>query len=213
MTEQAELSTHFRIGQQYNPLYDAVLSIDVGGMIEYWDPREPFEKPDSVEWTSKAQTGLYEFKKVRFLPPFISLGSSLPLLHLQTKSTPVSLSLSPTYDSFAILSLPDLRLTTFSFTTGRLLRAYDESLTAVQEMQQAGTAGVTLDSMELGRRLAVEKELEKASLEAVKEGIQGTTASVGNPTWDETGKFVIYPTVLGIKGAFPPLSSLSCSSS
>ncbi|GAA5982897.1 hypothetical protein JCM11641_002620 [Rhodosporidiobolus odoratus] len=163
----------------YNPLYDAVISIDVGGMIEYWEPRDPFEKPDGVEWTSKAQTGLYEFKK--------------------TKSTPVALSLSPTYDSFAILSLPDLRLTTFSFSTGRLLRAYDESLTAVQEMQQAGTAGVTLDSMELGRRLAVEKELERLSLEAVKEGRMGTTASVGNPTWDETGKFVIYPTLLGIK--------------
>ncbi|GAA6034734.1 hypothetical protein JCM8097_001144 [Rhodosporidiobolus ruineniae] len=163
----------------YNPLYDTVLSIDVGGMIEYWEPREPFEKPSSVEWTSKATTGLYEFKK--------------------TKSTPVGLSLSPTNDSFAILSLPDLRLTVFSFATGRLTRAYDESLTAVQEMQQAGTAGVTLDSMELGRRLAVEKELEKASLEAVKEGRMGSTASVGQPSWDETGKFVLYPTLLGIK--------------
>ncbi|GAA5871767.1 hypothetical protein JCM8547_008137 [Rhodosporidiobolus lusitaniae] len=164
----------------YNPLYDAVLSIDVSGMIEYWDPRsEPFEKPDSVEWTSKAQTGLYEFKK--------------------TKSTPVSLSLSPTYDSFAILSLPSLRLTTFSFPSGKLLRAYDESLQAVQEMQQAGTAGVTLDSMELGRRLAVEKELESSSLEAVLEGERGGQASVGSVGWDETGKFVVYPTVLGIK--------------
>lgn len=54
--------------------------------------------------------------------------------------------------------------------------------------------------MELGRRLAVEKELERLSLEAVKEGRMGTTANVGNPTWDETGKFVIYPTLLGIKG-------------
>lgn len=33
-------------------------------MIEYWEPNEPFEKPDRLEWTSKAQTGLYEFKKV-----------------------------------------------------------------------------------------------------------------------------------------------------
>ncbi|GJN94391.1 hypothetical protein Rhopal_007471-T1 [Rhodotorula paludigena] len=163
----------------YNALYDTVISVDVGGMIEYWEPSEPFEKPDRVEWTTKAQTGLYEFKK--------------------TKSTPVALSISPTYDSFAILSLPDLRLTTFSFLTGRLHRAYDESLQAVQEMQQAGTAGVALDSMEFGRRLAVERELEKLALDAVVEGHAGSTASVGQPVWDEGGKFVLYPTMLGIK--------------
>lgn len=118
----------------------------------------------------------------------------------QTKTTPVALTLSPTNDSFAILSLPDLRLTTFTFLTGRLHRAYDESLTAVQEMQQAGTSGVALDSMEFGRRLAVERELEKLSLDAVKEGIVGSSASIGQPVWDESGKFVLYPTLLGIKG-------------
>ncbi|BGP43579.1 Peptidyl-prolyl cis-trans isomerase cyp15 [Rhodotorula kratochvilovae] len=163
----------------YNARYDTVISVDVGGMIEYWEPSEPFEKPERVTWTAKAQTGLYEFKK--------------------TKSTPVALTLSPTHDSFAILSLPDLRLTTFTFLTGKLHRAYDESLTAIQEMQQAGTAGVALDSMEFGRRLAVERELEKLALESVLEGRAGSTASVGQPAWDEGGKFVLYPTLLGIK--------------
>ncbi|TKA54510.1 hypothetical protein B0A53_03203 [Rhodotorula sp. CCFEE 5036] len=163
----------------YNTRYRTVISADVSGMIEYWSPDEPFGLPDHLEWTSKAQTGLYEFKK--------------------TKTTPIALTLSPTNDSFAILSLPDLRLTTFNFLTGRLHRAYDESLTAVQEMQQAGTSGVALDSMEFGRRLAVERELEKLSLDAVKEGIVGSSASIGQPVWDESGKFVLYPTLLGIK--------------
>lgn len=140
------------------------------------------------------------------LPPLIR-ESRADLSRPQTKSTPVALSISPTYDSFAILSLPDLRLTTFSFLTGRLHRAYDESLQAVQEMQQAGTAGVALDSMEFGRRLAVERELEKLALDAVVEGHAGSTASVGQPVWDEGGKFVLYPTMLGIKGAF--LASVS----
>lgn len=135
------------------------------------------------------------------LPPLIR-ESRADLSRPQTKSTPVALSISPTHDSFAILSLPDLRLTTFSFLTGRLHRAYDESLQAVQEMQQAGTAGVALDSMEFGRRLAVERELEKLALDAVVEGHAGSTASVGQPVWDEGGKFVLYPTMLGIKGAF-----------
>ncbi|GAA5872288.1 hypothetical protein JCM1840_004117 [Sporobolomyces johnsonii] len=164
----------------YNPKYDTVISVDVGGMIEYWEPSEPFEKPETVEWQSKAETGLYEFKK--------------------SKSTPVALTLSPTYDSFALLSLPSLRVTVFSFLTGRLTRAYDESLEAVQEMQQAGTmpAGVKVDSMEFGRRLAIEKDVEKLALEGVLEG-RTTGASVGTIAWDEGGKFVIYPTLLGIK--------------
>jgi hypothetical protein len=51
-------------------------------MIEYWEPSEPFEKPSRVEWTSKSETGLYEFKKVRC---FLSL--SLFLAQLTPEST------------------------------------------------------------------------------------------------------------------------------
>ena len=175
-------------------------------MIEYWEPSEPFEKPENVEWQNKGSTGLYEFKKASqkktFAPsPFfpclmVSLASNL-----QTKTTPVALSLSPTQDSFALLSLPSLRVTIFSFLTGRLIRAYDESLEAVQEMQQAGTlpAGVEIDSMEFGRRLAIERDVERLALEGIVEG-RTTGATVGTIAWDEGGKFVIYPTLLGIKG-------------
>ncbi|KAM0748186.1 hypothetical protein T439DRAFT_75986 [Meredithblackwellia eburnea MCA 4105] len=162
----------------YNERFDTVVSIDVGGMVEYWEPSEPFEKPESVDWSSKSETDLYEFKK--------------------TKSTPMSLTLSPGGESFAILSLPDLRLTTFNFLTGKRHRQYDESLTATQEMQQAGTAGGDLDSMEFGRRLAVERELERLALDAVKAGTPGVVG-IGTAVWDEGGKFVLYPTLLGIK--------------
>lgn len=183
---------------QYNDRYDTVISIDVGGMIEYWEPRAPFEKPSTVEWASKASTGLYEYKKVRFLPPR-SYSQLTPRPTPQSKSTPLSLTLSPTGTSFAILSLPALRLTTFNFLTGRVHRAYDESLEATQEMQQAGTAGVRIDSMEFGRRLAVERDLEKNALEGVLSGTVGAVG-VGRAAWDEGGSFVLYPTLLGIKG-------------
>lgn len=78
-------------------------------------------------------------------------------------------------------------------------RAYDESLEATQEMQQAGTAGVKIDSMEFGRRLAVERDLEKSALEGVLSGTVGAVG-VGKAAWDEGGNFVLYPTLLGIKG-------------
>lgn len=66
-------------------------------------------------------------------------------------------------------------------------------------MQQAGTASVKLDDMEFGRRLAVERELERTS-----EGGEGSTGKGGllrtaNAVWDESGHFILYPTLLGVK--------------
>lgn len=47
----------------YNNEFDCVVSVDQGGMIEYWRPDPPFEKPDSV-FMMKSSTNLFEFKKV-----------------------------------------------------------------------------------------------------------------------------------------------------
>lgn len=82
----------------------------------------------------------------------------------------------------------------FSFLSGKLTRKYDESLDAIQEMQQAGTAVYKVEDMEFGRRLAVERELELPGPEGYVSG------RWSNAIWDETGAFVIYPSLLGIKG-------------
>jgi peptidylprolyl isomerase domain and WD repeat-containing protein 1 len=50
----------------YNNQYDCVVSIDQGGMVEYWQPSS-FEKPDGV-FEMKSSTNLFEFKKVCLLP-------------------------------------------------------------------------------------------------------------------------------------------------
>lgn len=61
-------------------------------------------------------------------------------------------------------------------------------------MQQAGTAVYRVEDMEFGRRLAVERELELP-------GPDGTVSGRwSNAVWDESGAFVIYPSLLGIKG-------------
>ena len=91
----------------------------------------------------------------------------------------------------------------FSFLSGKLIRKYDESLTAIQEMQQAGTAVYKVDNMEFGRRLAVEKELEVPGPDG---RIPGRWS---NAIWDESGAFVIYPSLLGIKGELPPWTAAS----
>ena len=64
-------------------------------------------------------------------------------------------------------------------------------------MQQAGTTIYKVDDMEFGRRLAVERELELPGPDGKIPGMWM------NAIWDESGSFVIYPTLLGIKGQLP----------
>ncbi|KAL7009101.1 Peptidyl-prolyl cis-trans isomerase cyp15 [Cystobasidiomycetes sp. EMM_F5] len=169
----------------YNDAYDTIVSADDKGMVEYWSPREPFELAEVPGmWKYKSDTDLYEFKK--------------------TKSLPNSITISPSGSHFVTTSLlTDRHIRIFSFLTGKLYRKYDETLTAIQELQQAGTASsapstdtngalsMKLDEMEFGRRLAIEKELAERSPESARR----ETAA-----WDETGNFILYPSLVGIKG-------------
>ncbi|KAH8114737.1 peptidyl-prolyl cis-trans isomerase [Phellopilus nigrolimitatus] len=161
--------------EKYNDKYDTAISADENGFVEYWQPFEPFEPPknDPKMWKFKSQTDLFEFKKA--------------------KSTPTSIVLSPDSNSFVTFSLPDRQIRIFSFLSGKLTRRYDESLGAIQDMQQAGTAIYHVDDMEFGRRLAVDRELE---LPGPDGRIPGRWI---NAVWDESGNFVIYPTLHGIK--------------
>ncbi|EIW81070.1 hypothetical protein CONPUDRAFT_165295 [Coniophora puteana RWD-64-598 SS2] len=159
----------------YSDRFDCVISADENGFIEYWQPTEPFELPKNVPglWSFKSSTDLYEFKKA--------------------KSIPTCITLSPDSTSFVTSSLPDRQIRIFSFLTGKLTRKYDESLTAIQEMQQAGTAVYKVDDMEFGRRLALERELELPGPDGRIPGMWS------NAVWDESGAFVLYPTLLGVK--------------
>ncbi|TFK61387.1 hypothetical protein BDN72DRAFT_965195 [Pluteus cervinus] len=159
----------------FSDRYNTVISADEGGFVEYWTPVEPFVLPKNVSglWSYKTETDLYEFKK--------------------SKSTPTCITLSPDSSAFVTFSLPDRQIRIFSFLAGKLTRKYDESLAAIQDMQQAGTAVYKVEDMEFGRRLAVERELELP-------GPDGRVpARWSNAIWDETGAFVLYPTLLGIK--------------
>ncbi|KAF8133869.1 hypothetical protein EV363DRAFT_1430397 [Boletus edulis] len=159
----------------YSDRYDTVISADESGFVEFWQPIEPFELPRNIPdmWSFKSATDLYEFKKA--------------------KSIPTCITLSPDSNSFVTFSLPDRQVRIFSFLSGKLTRKYDESLAAIQEMQQAGTAVYKVEDMEFGRRLAVERELEMPGPDGRIPGMWS------NVVWDESGAFVIYPTLLGIK--------------
>jgi len=165
----------------YNDRYDCIVSVDTGGMMEYWQPREPFALPPDV-FELKSTTDLFEFKK--------------------SKCIPTSLTFSPDYEQFVTMSASDRQVRVFSTQRGKLLRKYDESLTAAQEMQQAGAASSQLDDMEFGRRLAVERELDATVLTGPVEAVQNATGlATANAVFDESGHFVLYATMLGVKGA------------
>ncbi|KAF2109065.1 hypothetical protein BDV96DRAFT_652304 [Lophiotrema nucula] len=127
----------------YNNDYDCVVSVDQGGMLEYWRPSGSFEKPDNV-FSMKSSTNLFEFKK--------------------NKCVPCSLTISPTGTQFATFSFPDRKVRVFDFAPGKLHRAYDESIETITESQQAGTAIQKLEDVEFGRRLGVERDLDQASI-------------------------------------------------
>ncbi|POS84808.1 Cyclophilin-like protein [Erysiphe pulchra] len=151
----------------FNDTYDCVISVDDSSMIEYWSPRENYEKPNNV-FNFKSSTDLFEFKK--------------------NKVTPTSITMSPSGSQFCIISYPDRRIRLFNFLTGKLYRTYDESLQTIEEMQQAGTALQKLEDVEFGRRLATERELGDPALR-----------SKANVIFDETGNFILYGSMLGIK--------------
>lgn len=152
----------------YNNAYDCVVSTDENGMVEYWQPTGSYDKPDNV-FDMKSNTSLFEFKKA--------------------KSIPFSLTISPSGTQFATFSFPDRKVRIFDFATGKLYRTYDESISTISEMQQAGTlSSEPLEAVDFGRRIAVERELENPS-----------SRNKINVIFDESSHFILYGSILGTK--------------
>ena len=73
----------------------------------------------------------------------------------------------------------------FKFRSGKLYRAFDESFKNSTEIQQKNEY---LSTMEFGKRMAVEKDLHKSDF-----------VSRSNALFDESGNFLLIPSVLGVK--------------
>lgn len=151
----------------FNEAYDCVVSADENGMVEYWRPSGNYDKPDNV-FEYKSATNLFDFKK--------------------NKTVPACITIAPNGKSFAALSFPDRKIRLFDFATGKLHRTYDESLQALEEMQQAGSATQKVEPVEFGRKMAAERDVSSALLK-----------DKSNVIFDESGNFLIYGSMLGIK--------------
>lgn len=80
------------------------------------------------------------------------------------------------------------------FATGRLRRTYDESADAVNEVQRAGPESLRLEPIDFGRRQAHDQDLASELA-----GHDTSLALMPNVIFDESGNFVLYATLLGIK--------------
>jgi peptidylprolyl isomerase domain and WD repeat-containing protein 1 len=117
-----------------------VLSADERGMLEYWTPENNEQghieaNPQFVSFKLKSETDLYDFKKNRLRP--------------------ASIQFSPDFHKFVTFEFKDRVFRLFNFKTGKIIKKFDESLEQVEEQSK-------LDLMEFGRRLAVEREIEKS---------------------------------------------------
>ncbi|KIY91298.1 peptidylprolyl isomerase domain and WD repeat-containing protein 1 [Monoraphidium neglectum] len=83
----------------------------------------------------------------------------------------------------------DGRVRVWRLRTGKLRRSYDESLEVAHELQKSGPEALQLEDIDFGRRYALEKEIRA----------QGDAVPAPSVLFDESGNFVIYPALIGIK--------------
>ena len=149
----------------FNPVYEVAISCDKAGMVEYWGGQaKDFQFPTNIKFEFKTDTDLFEF--------------------VANKTYVTSLNFSMDGKQFVTAS-GDRKIRIFRFLTGKKIKVLDENLKRFIEMQKVSQF---LPNMEFGRRVAVERELEKTdSFEFI------------NPVFDHSGFFLLYTTMLGVK--------------
>ncbi|VDM16611.1 unnamed protein product [Hydatigera taeniaeformis] len=151
------------------PALETVVSADTEGMLEFWStPRHGFDalqRPAALHWTSKMDTDLYCL--------------------LKDKTHAISLAFSPDGGRLLACFGADRKIRIFKTLTGKLSLVYDESIQRYSELQSTKQL---LPSMEFGRRLALEKELDRSD---------GT--HMCNLEFDNSGNFLVYTTLLGVR--------------
>lgn len=155
-----------------NPIHKIMISADVKGEVRYWRTVEgnfKLAEPPYVQFRQKEDTNLDQFDQKE------SHKVKL-LVH--------NITFSPNGEYFATTS-SDRKIRVFRFKTARIVRLYDESLEKIEEAQRAEPI---MNNMDFARRMAIERELDKLQI-----------TSLENVIFDESGHFILFPTMLGVK--------------
>ncbi|XP_005110323.1 peptidylprolyl isomerase domain and WD repeat-containing protein 1 [Aplysia californica] len=111
------------------------------------------------------------------------------------KCQPVDLAFSPNGQLMATVAT-DRKIRLFKVRSGKLWKVLDESVQRFTELQQKKQQ---IANMEFSRRLAVEKDLERSP-----------SFHTSNVVFDESGYFLLYATMLGIKVINLHTNSCAC---
>lgn len=117
------------------------ISTDDKGLLELWSPAT-LQDPAGVAYRYKSETDLYELAKA--------------------KTVALSIDVSPDGQLFACMCA-DKQVRVWKCGTGKLYKRFDESRDAAQQHQAVG-GDSSLEALDFGRRLAVEKEMDNAKV-------------------------------------------------
>ena len=76
----------------------------------------------------------------------------------------------------------------YNFAKGKFFRVYDETLAQAEELQRTHPT-FQLDKLDFGKRMATEREMERSC----------STAPPCNVTFDESGNFILFASMFGVK--------------
>lgn len=143
-----------------NPMHNAVISADAKGMLEYWDAAH-HGLPAGISWAYKSDTSLYSL--------------------LQAHTQPTNITISPDGRLFAVTAR-DKKIRLFRYSTAKIIKIFDEAASVYSSCS-------ALDETELGKRMAVEREVE-----ANPEFLDKI-----NIAFDASSSLMLFSTLRGIK--------------
>jgi peptidylprolyl isomerase domain and WD repeat-containing protein 1 len=147
-----------------------VVSADARGVLEVWQAEPPYAAAK---------------------PPMVSytLRSDTDMLALARKrATPTSISAAPDGSMFCVTASDGI-IRVFDTRNGEQIRQYDESAASVDTRWKEGLM-CGIGEADLEARLAIERQREEDT---------AAIAAPSNAAFDESGRFLLYPCLEGIK--------------
>lgn len=171
----------------HNRSFQALISIDAASVIQYWRLPTPLPSDEAavsthipqLSFRSKLTTNLFDLAR--------------------HKTSATALTVSNDGLSFAVAAT-DRLIRLFQFRTGKLLAVLDESLPAITSAASLQSSHLSeIPSQEFGRRMARERQVDA----------HPKTLAQANLVFDESARFLVYTTVVGVKIVHIPTASVS----
>jgi len=184
----------------YSPIHNLCISVDRSGCIQYWSPNGLkqldsdstvddsilSELPSTLTWKHKIDTDLYTYQTTK-------------------NNTILSLQISQDGQYF-VTTGRDRMVRVWLVGSGKVVKTIDESLQRYEKLQTAATSEektLKLDAIEFGRRLSVEREIDRlhqqAALSSTPIPLSTPLSPVSTAIFDDSSTFILHTTMYGIK--------------